>query len=53
MVNSIMKKNYIIPSTATLAFQCGFVCGVGSVQGNSGLGLGGDAGDSPTTIDPL
>ena len=42
-----MKKNYIIPSTATVAIQSGFVCQVASVQGGT-LGWGGNK----ETIDP-
>lgn len=36
-----MKKNYIIPSTTTIAIQSGFVCAVASVQGGT-LGFGGN-----------
>ena len=42
-----MKKNYMIPSTTTVAIQSGFVCQVGSVQGGT-LGFGGNE----DTIDP-
>ena len=46
MVNA-MKRNYIIPSTVTVAIQSGFVCQVGSVQGGT-LGFGGEQ----DSIDP-
>ena len=47
MVNSIMKKNYMIPSTTTAVIQSGFVCVVGSVQGGT-VGFGGE----DNNIDP-
>ena len=50
-----MKKQYILPSTTTVAFRSGFICQVASpaagmtIGGNSGLGTGGE-GDN---IDPM
>ena len=50
-----MKKNYIIPNTATVAFESGFICDSASPAGgmnintNAGIGNGGQ-GDN---IDPL
>lgn len=53
-----MKKNYIIPNTATVAFESGFICDSASpaVSGmNVGGGTLGGGGEVPggTTIDPL
>lgn len=50
-----MKRNYIIPTTETVAMQGGFICDTASpaagmnINSNSGLGNGGQ-GDN---IDPL
>ena len=33
-----MKRTYIIPNTATVAFQSGLVCQVASVHGKLGFG---------------
>ena len=50
-----MKKNYIIPNTASVAFQAGFICqsaspagGGMNIGGNTDLGMGGNV----DTIDP-
>ena len=39
-----MKRQYIIPSTATQLVQSCMICGVGSVHGDSGMKYGGGAG---------
>ena len=51
-----MKRNYSIPTTASVAFQAGFICQTASpatsgmnINNNAGLGNGGQ-GDN---IDPM
>lgn len=50
-----MKRNYIIPTTESIAFRAGFICQTGSgstgttVTGNTDLGIGGNV----DTIDPM
>lgn len=53
-----MKKNYIIPSTESIAFHAGPICETspgtsGMNIGGGTLGGGGDAGNSSTPIDPM
>ena len=52
-----MKKNYIIPNTATVAFESGFICDSASPAGGMNVGGGtlGGGGEVPggSTIDPL
>lgn len=50
-----MKRHYIIPNTASVAFQAGFICQAASpapgmtIGGNSNLEMGGNV----DTIDPM
>lgn len=49
-----MKRNYIIPSTQSVAFSAGYICQAASpvqgmnIGGNTDLGMGGNV----DTIDP-
>ena len=51
-----MKKNYIIPSTQSVAFQGGFICETASPAG-PGMTIGGNTnleiGGNVDTIDPM
>jgi hypothetical protein len=51
---NIMKKQYILPSTTTVAFNVGLICagspGAGTKIVGNALGGGGEA---PGTIEPM
>ncbi len=51
-----MKKNYIIPSTASVAFVANTICAASAgsgLDGNSGMDLGGESGGGSPIVDPM
>ncbi|MBQ7996305.1 MAG: hypothetical protein IJ249_01395 [Paludibacteraceae bacterium] len=47
-----MKKNYIIPSTESIAFRTASLCDTAVASANGPFNYGGSGGDS-TPIDPV